>query len=333
MKLSLFDYPLDRERIAQFPLEERDSSRLLVLHRSTGEIDHYMFKDIVNFFTAGDILVLNDTKVVPARLYGKKLTGGKVEVLLVKKYENNIWSALVKGIKEGTVLFTNGCRAEVKRGGAGTFITFTDCQAEALMKKIGRMPLPPYIKRSSCDNDKYRYQTVYAKEEGAIAAPTAGLHFTQGLLKNVENKGVRIQKITLHVGWGTFKPITSEIIENHKMEEEEYSISPKTAKLCQDAKIQGGKVIAVGTTVVRSLESAYSEGQIREGSGTASLFIYPGYRFNVINAFITNFHLPRSSPLVLTAAFAGSDLLKKAYAEAQARHYRFYSYGDAMLIL
>jgi len=350
MKLSDFDYRMSKERIAQYPLRERDSSKLLVMQRDSGEFEHVIFRDIVDYLNRGDVLILNDTKVFPARLFGVKPSGGKVEILLLKELYRNKWEALVKGLRKGRVLLSANIIAYVSRSnGASTSVEFKSNTSEAgfkpdplpdiktILHKIGVIPLPPYIKRQTVSSDKEQYQTVYANKEGAVAAPTAGLHFTKKLISIMKDKGISVKKITLHVGYGTFKPVTVDDIDEHNMDEEYYEIPPATAHAINSARSEGRRIIAVGTTVTRALESAahatLSEGIITQGTGKTSIFIYPGYQFKVIDALITNFHLPKSTPMILTSAFAGLDNLKKSYVEAQQAGYRFFSYGDAMLIL
>lgn len=335
MKLLDFNYSLPKNRIAQYPAGERDSSRLLVVNRKRGKIDHRLFRDITGYLHPGDVLVLNDTRVIPARIYGAKPTGGKVEILLIKEELPNTWEALVKGIIQGRVILKEGLTASVSRFNGTARVKF-EGNIQNSLKRIGVMPLPPYIKRQSAPSDTERYQTVYAKKDGAIAAPTAGLHFTAELLERIEQKGVTVKKLTLHVGYGTFKPVQANDIKKHEMDEELYEIPGATADAINRAKSEGSRVIAVGTTVTRALEA--SGGQrggsgVRAGKGRASIFIYPGYSFRVADALITNFHLPKSTTMMLTSAFSGLTLLKKAYFEALDKNYRFYSYGDAMLII
>ena len=358
MKLSDFDYNLPADRIAQHPLKERDTSRLLVLHRKTNRLEHRLFKDIVDYLDPGDVLVLNNTRVIPSRISGTKPTGGKAEITLLKELGRNTWEGLVKGVHEGTVILPDGIRADVtrlERSLAKIVFEFDKKRLPAegrdrepdirdKLDEIGVMPLPVYIKRESTWPDKEVYQTVYAKEEGAVAAPTAGLHFTDTLLNALRGKGVRIETVTLHVGYGTFKPIVSENIEDHKMDEEHYEISETAAFAINSARSEGRRVIAVGTTVTRTLESSATPpipplarggkgGVVIPGRGKASIFIYPGYEFRIVDAIITNFHLPKSTPLMLASAFAGINSLKTVYCEAEKAGYRFFSYGDAMLII
>jgi S-adenosylmethionine:tRNA ribosyltransferase-isomerase len=337
MKLSDFDYHISRDHIAQYPLTERDFSRLLVIHRDSGKCEHRTFRDIVSYLRAGDVLVLNDTKVIPARLHGIKPSGGKVEILLLKELEENLWEALVKGMEQGEVFLANTLTAHVSRlHGMPARVRF-EFNIKNFLNQIGVMPLPPYIKRDSAPSDIKQYQTIYAKREGAVAAPTAGLHFTERLLHDISESGVEIRTVTLHVGYGTFKPVTAADITGHKMDEESYEVPEAAAYAINSAKSEGRRVIAVGTTVTRTLEAAAGNDSknltIYPGPGKASIFIYPGYKFRIIDALITNFHQPRSTPMMLTSAFAGLDLLKEAYSRAQSGGYRFFSYGDAMLIL
>ena len=343
MKVSDFDYHLPEELIAKFPAEPRDSSRLLVLHRDTGKIEHRIFRDIVEYLTPGDVLVINDTKVIPARLFGRLETGGKVETLLVRQVKPGEWEVMARPSRklkpgkkiiydeelEGTV---TGYSEEGKR-----FIKFALKSNKDFMEKlseIGHIPLPPYIEREETPEDREKYQTVFASKEGAVAAPTAGLHFTEELLKKIADMGVIIKNVTLHVGPGTFKPVKVENVEEHKMDYETYNVPKDTAEEINRAKEEGRRVIAVGTTVVRTLESAADEtGKVKAGGGSTNLFIYPGYRFKVIDALITNFHLPRSTLIMLVSAFAGRERILNAYKEAVKTGYRFYSYGDAMFIV
>ncbi len=347
MRTEDFDYTLPPELIAQTPIERRDLSGLLVLHRKDGKIEHRFFKDIIDYLNPGDLLVLNNTKVIKARLVGYKETGGKVKVLLLKAVDNKVWEVLVdvgRGLKSGRILiFGDELKAEVieepKEGGVATLKFFCKGNFEKILEKLGEIPLPPYIKnsksqipnskqilnpKSQIPNLKQRYQTVYAKVPGATAAPTAGLHFTKELLNKIKAKGINIAYITLHTGYATFKPVVTENIEDHKMYKEYFEIGKETVKALGKAK----RIIAVGTTTVRALETA-----IKAGKGETDLFIYPGYQFKIVDAMVTNFHLPRSTLLMLTSAFASHNLIMKAYKEAIKEGYRFYSFGDAMLIL
>lgn len=344
MLLSDFDYDLPPELIAQEPESERTNSRLLVVDRSKGRLSHHRFADIVRLLPTDCLLLLNDTRVFPARLHGRKETGGAIEVLLLRraKGEGETWEVLCKGgqhIRPRSRVFFSaalvGQWIEAPQAGRGV-IQFT-CQGDFFseLERIGETPLPPYIKRTENQKgeDKERYQTVYARHVGAVAAPTAGLHFTEELLSELRHRGVETAFVTLHVGIGTFQPMRVQQVEHHKMEEEEYHLSEQVAQRIALAKRSGRKVIAVGTTTTRTLESAASAGGIIHfGHHRTNLFIYPGYRFKVVDGLITNFHLPRSTLLLLVAAFAGRELILKAYNEAVAQRYRFYSYGDAMLI-
>jgi len=345
MLLSDFDYHLPPELIAQEPVPERASSRLLVVDRASGQFAHHRFSDLVQLLPADCLLVLNDTKVFPARLRGRKDTGGAVEVLLLRraKGEEETWEVLCKGGQH----IRAGARArfspeligewiEAPREGRGV-LRFT-CRGDffSVLERVGETPLPPYIKRTAGGEgtDRERYQTVYARQVGAVAAPTAGLHFTEKLLATLRQRGVETIFVTLHVGAGTFQPVRVAHIEHHKMEEEEYHLSEQTAERINAAKRDGRKIIAVGTTTTRTLESAaQADGAVQPGHHRTNLFIYPGYHFKIIDGLITNFHLPRSTLLLLVAACAGRELILKAYAEAVAQRYRFYSYGDAMLIV
>ncbi len=343
MKVSLFDYNLPEELIAQFPLPNRDESRLMVLDRKTETVRHCIFSQLPDFFSNGDLLVMNNTKVIPARLLGKKeKTGGNVEVLLLSLRADGLWVALVKHssrIKHGSrAIFGDGrltARILDKTESQERLIKFeTDGDPKKLIEEFGKPPLPPYIKREAQLDDKERYQTIYAKEEGAVAAPTAGLHFTESIFERLKSKGIDKAEITLHVGLGTFQPVKSENVEEHAIHEEMFSISDETATRINQAKSNGGKIVAVGTTSVRALESsAKDNGEIMANSGSTGIFIYPGYKFRVVDAMVTNFHLPKSTLIMLVSAFAGRDFIMKAYHSAIEEKYRFYSYGDAMLIL
>ncbi len=343
MKVSDFDYDLPKELVATFPAEPRDSARLLVLHRDTGKVEHRVFRDIVDYLKEGDVLVINDTKVIPARLYGRLETGGRVELLLVRQVEPNVWEVMAKParkLKEGKkIAFDEDLSGRVLGySGEGLRLVKFELNADKdfmeKLEEVGHIPLPPYIEREELPEDREKYQTVFARKEGAVAAPTAGLHFTEELLNRLREKGVLIKPVTLHVGPGTFKPVKVENVEEHKMDYETYSVPKDTAEEVNRAKEEGRRVIAVGTTVVRTLESAADPlGKVKYGEGITNLFIYPGYRFKVIDALITNFHLPRSTLLMLVAAFAGRERVLNAYREAVEKSYRFYSYGDAMFIV
>ncbi len=340
MRTADFYYDLPEELIAQDPLLDRSSSRLMHLDKKTGEIQHTDFKHIVKYLKPGDCLVINDTRVIPARLYGSKIgTDAGIEILLLKRKENNIWETLVKPgkkAKPGTkISFGDGLLIGevldiVEEG--NRLIQFTyDGIFEEILDQLGEMPLPPYITHKL--QDKERYQTVYAKNEGSAAAPTAGLHFTKELLQQIQDMGVNIAHVTLHVGLGTFRPVKVDDVENHHMHSEFYVVEEDQAKLINDTKKNGGRVISVGTTSCRTLESATDEnGILQAKSGWTEIFIYPGYKFKMIDALITNFHLPESTLLMLVSALAGKEHIMKAYEEAVKERYRFFSFGDAMLI-
>lgn len=340
MKLKEFDYDLPQELIAQDPLEDRSGSKLLVLDRDSGEIEHKTFRHVIDYLNPGDCLVINDTKVIPARLIGEKEgTGAKIEILLLKRKEDNIWETLVhpgKKVKIGAkILFGGGILSGevldiVEEG--NRLIKFTyEGIFEEILDKLGEMPLPPYITHQL--KDRNRYQTVYAKYQGSAAAPTAGLHFTPELLEEIKRKGIEIASVTLHVGLGTFRPVKVENILEHHMHSEFYNIEEEEAAKINLAKKKGNKIIAVGTTSCRTLESAADEnGQMHAGSGWTEIFIYPGYVFKVVDGLITNFHLPQSTLLMLVSALAGKDHILKAYENAVKNQYRFFSFGDAMFI-
>ena len=336
MKLSEFDYDIPQDRIAQHPLPKREASRLCVLNREYDRFEHRLFKDIIEFLNPGDVLVLNNTRVIPARLYGTRASGGKTEILLLKELRENVWEAIMKGPFRGRVALKDGITAHVSPSNGVARVKFEGGNIRGSLDKIGVMALPPYIKRMAVQADTERYQTVYADKEGAIAAPTAGLHFTDKIINAIKKRGVEVMMLTLHVGYGTFKPVRSDDIKNHVMDVESYEISEETAGAVNRAKAEGRRVIAVGTTVTRALEASASEcsgRRIKSGQGNTSIFIYPGYKFRIIDALVTNFHQPKSTPMMLTSAFSGLGLLKKAYAGAQEAGYRFFSYGDAMLII
>lgn len=340
LKKSDFYFDLPQELIAQDPLEDRSSSRLLVLDKETGEMEHRVFHDIVEYLHEGDCLVLNNTKVIPARLMGtKKDTGATIEVLLLKRRENDIWETLVKPgkkAKPGTVItfgegLLTGTVVDIVDEGNRLIQFSYEGIFEEVLDKLGEMPLPPYITHKL--QDKNRYQTVYAKHEGSAAAPTAGLHFTPELLEQVKEMGVNIAHVTLHVGLGTFRPVKVDDVEKHHMHSEFYIVEEDQAKLINDTKKNGGRVIAVGTTSCRTLESATGEdGIVKATSGWTEIFIYPGYRFKCIDALITNFHLPESTLLMLVSALAGKEKIMHAYEVAVQERYRFFSFGDAMFI-
>ena len=334
MDTSLFDFDLPKELIAQHPLKDRDKARLMVLHRKTGEIEHKLFKDVISYLEEGDLLVLNDTRVIPARLMLRKETGGKVEVFLLERIEERKWLSIGRKLgklKEGTVLY-KGDKPAVKILGRAGDKFIVELLGE--LEELGEIPLPPYIKREPEEEDKVFYQTVFAKKNGSVASPTAGLHFTEELLEEIKKKGVLVGFVTLHVGLGTFKPIEVEKVEEHRMHKEFLEVGEELCSMVDQVRRMGKRVFAVGTTVVRALETVGREdGRIEPFKGYTDLYIYPPYRFKVVDALITNFHFPRSTLIVLVSAFAGRDLIMKAYKEAIERRYRFLSYGDAMLIL
>ena len=340
MKTSDFYYDLPKELIAQDPLEVRSASRLMHLNKETGEYEHGHFRDILKYLKPGDCLVINDTKVIPARLYGSKVgTDAAIEILLLKRRENDIWETLVKPGKKckvGTVIsfgdgILTGEVVDIVDEGNRLIQFHYDGIFEEILDQLGEMPLPPYITHKL--QDKNRYQTVYAKHEGSAAAPTAGLHFTKELLQQVQDAGVKIAHVTLHVGLGTFRPVKVEDVTQHHMHSEFYVVEEDQAKLINDTKAAGGRVIAVGTTSCRTLESATGEdGILKAGSGWTEIFIYPGYRFKMIDGLITNFHLPESTLVMLVSALAGKEHIMAAYEEAVREKYRFFSFGDAMMI-
>ena len=340
MKTSDFYYDLPKELIAQDPLEDRSASRLMHLNKETGEYEHGHFRDILKYLKPGDCLVINDTKVIPARLYGSKVgTDAAIEILLLKRRENDIWETLVKPGKKckvGTVIsfgdgILTGEVVDIVDEGNRLIQFHYDGIFEEILDQLGEMPLPPYITHKL--QDKNRYQTVYAKHEGSAAAPTAGLHFTKELLQQVQDAGVKIAHVTLHVGLGTFRPVKVEDVTQHHMHSEFYVVEEDQAKLINDTKAAGGRVIAVGTTRCRTLESATGEdGILKAGSGWTEIFIYPGYRFKMIDGLITNFHLPESTLVMLVSALAGKEHIMAAYEEAVREKYRFFSFGDAMMI-
>ncbi len=341
MKTSDFFYELPEELIAQDPLEERSSSRLMVLHRKSGVIEHKVFTDIIDYLKPGDCLVRNNTKVIPARLFGvKEDTGAAVELLLLKRKQNDIWETLVKPGKKaraGAKLrfgegLLHGEIIEVLEDGNRLIQFRYEGIFEEILDELGQMPLPPYITHTL--QDKNRYQTVYAKYEGSAAAPTAGLHFTEELFEKLKKKGVLVANVTLHVGLGTFRPVKAEEITEHTMHSEFYSVVPEEADKINAAKAAGGRIVCVGTTSCRTLESAVdSEGKLQAGEGDTEIFIYPGYSFQMMDVLITNFHLPESTLLMLVSALAGKEQVMAAYKEAVRERYRFFSFGDAMLVL
>ncbi len=338
MKLTDFSYELPKELIAQHPAEPRDHARLMLYDRKTGAVEHKHFYDLVDELRAGDVLVFNDSKVIPARLYGKRVpTGGKVEVLLLTPVGEDRWEVLVKPGKKAlpgtTIEFPGGLQAEVldRTDFGGRVVHFTyDGVFDDIIDKIGEMPLPPYIHEKMEDPDEY--QTVYARERGSAAAPTAGLHFTDELLQKIRDKGVEEVFVTLHVGLGTFRPVEEENIEDHQMHSEFYSITPEAADAINRAKAEGRRIIAVGTTSIRTLESAGTTGTLKAGSGWTNIFIYPGFTFHIVDALVTNFHLPESTLLMLISALSTREQILHAYEIAVKEKYRFFSFGDAMFI-
>lgn len=351
-KLSQFNYELDPSLIAQYPAPNRDESKLMVLHRDTGKIEHKVFKDILDYFDEKDVMIFNNTKVFPARMFGRKeKTGAKIEVFLLRELnpDQRLWDVLVdpaRKIRVGNKLYFMDSKdnellvAEVvdNTTSRGRTIRFlfdgTDEEFRTNLNKLGNTPLPKYINRESEEIDRERYQTVYAKELGAVAAPTAGLHFSEGLIKRLQIKGVDFAEVTLHVGLGTFRPIEVEDLSKHKMDAEYFRVTQQAADIVNKGKLDGRRVCAVGTTSMRAIESAVSaESLLKPVEGWTNLFVYPPHDFHIANAMITNFHLPKSSLLIMVSAFAGIDFIKEAYAEAIKHKYRFYSYGDAMLIL
>jgi S-adenosylmethionine:tRNA ribosyltransferase-isomerase len=341
-ELSDYDYQLPDALIAQHPLEQRDQSRLLALHRETGQWDHRRFADMADLMNAGDVLVLNNTRVIPGRLLGRKESGGKVEVLILNYAQgrrDQVFQCLIRSSKRpkpgGRLLFDQGLEGRVMAVSA-TACTVAFRGPEPLddvLRVIGHVPLPPYIHRDDAPGDRRSYQTVYAEQAGAIAAPTAGLHFTRDLLDRLTRKGVMVVYLTLHVGYGTFVPVRAKDIREHRMHAEWFTLSEETARTINAAKAAGRRVVAVGTTSVRTLEyCSGAKDRVAPGSGMCDLFIYPGFDFKLVDVMITNFHLPQSTLLMLVAAFAGRENILHAYAEAVRRKYRFFSYGDAMLI-
>ncbi|MBP1743636.1 MAG: queA [Firmicutes bacterium] len=340
MKVSDFDFYLPEELIAQHPIEKRDEARLMVLDKQSGNIGHKVFRDVVDYLNEGDCLVLNDTRVLPARLFGvKEGSGGKMEFLLLKRKEKDLWETLVKPGKRAQIgsrfIFGNGeLKAQVvDLGEEGSRIVRFEYDGifEEVLDRLGQMPLPPYIKEKL--EDKEMYQTVYSKERGSAAAPTAGLHFTEELLKKIEDKGVKLAFLTLHVGLGTFRPMKVDNIDEHVMHSEYYSLSKESADTINSCKENGKRVIAVGTTSTRTLETIGGEdSRVREQSGWTDIFIYPGYKFRIVDALITNFHLPKSTLLMLVSALSSREFIMHAYETAVKEKYRFFSFGDAIFI-
>ncbi len=341
MDVADFDFNLPEELIAQSPMTPRDASRLMVVRRDREEVEHKIFRDLPDLLLPGDLLVLNDTRVMPARLYGvREGTGAQIEVLLLKKVGLNRWETLVKPgrrakpgvrIRFGEGELVGEVLASTEGGGRLIEFEFTGPSFEAVLDKLGQMPLPPYIRRELKDAD--RYQTVYAKERGSAAAPTAGLHFTPQLLEGLKARGIQLEYVTLHVGLGTFRPVSTATIEEHVMHSEYFRLSATTAKAIAQAKDEGRRVIAVGTTSVRTLETAAGLGPWQAREGWTDIFIYPGYQFKAVDGMITNFHLPKSTLLMLVSAFAGREKILQCYQQAVAMGYRFFSFGDAMLLL
>lgn len=342
MKLSLFDYNLPDDLIAQYPLPKRDESRLLILDRKKQAISHSQFKRLGEFLRPDDLIAMNDTKVIPARLIGrKKPTGAKIEMFLLAPKKKDLWEVMLKPgkrVRRGTLIeFGDGLLvAKLRSKIDGIYLVDFQYSGHlrSILSEIGQTPLPPYIKREPEMIDRERYQNVYAQKDGAVAAPTAGLHFTESLIEELRKMGVRFVYVTLHVGLGTFQPVKAKTIEKHDMHSEYFSISADSTKIINDAKAKGNRIIAVGTTSVRVLESvADDDGKVFSKKGFTDLFIYPGYEFKVVDGLITNFHLPKSTLLMLVSAFAGREFVLKAYNEAVRQKYRFYSYGDSMLVV
>jgi S-adenosylmethionine:tRNA ribosyltransferase-isomerase len=342
MRIDEFDFDLPERLIAQTPLKDRSGSRLMVLNKTTGEIEHRTFAELTNYLQPGDTLVLNDTRVIPARLFGtKRDTGAKVELLLLKSLGDDRWETLArpaKRLKPGVIVDFGTAEAPLleaaieEEGEAGSRIVRFRYEGifQELLDRLGQMPLPPYIREKL--DDPERYQTVYARREGSAAAPTAGLHFTKPMLERIERQGIRLAYITLHVGLGTFRPVSVETVEDHVMHSEYYELSAETARLLNEAE---GRIIAVGTTSARTLETVagrFAQGRLEPCSGWTDIFIYPGYRFRMVDALLTNFHLPKSTLIMMVSAFAGKDRIFRAYREAIREEYRFFSFGDAMFI-
>jgi S-adenosylmethionine:tRNA ribosyltransferase-isomerase len=338
LRLSDFDYDLPESLIAQEPAARRDGSRLMVLHRAEQSLEHRMFSDIVDCLQRGDLLVMNDTRVVPCRIPARKPGNGSAEIFLLSERSPNEWNALVKGrVSPGKrLVISEAIEAivdELHEDGTRT-VRFVGVEnIKDVLHQVGKLPLPPYIRRQPTADDLERYQTVYAKQDGAVAAPTAGLHFTPELIARLASKGVETAQVTLHVGPGTFQPVRAEYIADHAMLPERYVVSEEAAERINRAKSSGRRIIAVGTTCVRTLESAGRSGVVAHGAGSTNIFIYPGYEFKIVQGLVTNFHLPKSTLLMLVSAFGGCSFVNNAYRTAVAERYRFYSYGDAMLLL
>lgn len=345
MKLSEFDYELPEELIAQFPAQKRDFSRLLVLDKNSGNLEHKHFYDIVDYFDENDVLVLNNTRVIPARLFAHRQTGAHIEIFLLKEIKKNFWEVLLrpaKRVKNGDVLNVSPelTVEVVEKYDAGKALVKLVYEGDVfeVLDRVGKIPLPPYIERKMSDEqleklDYERYQTVYAKNKGSVAAPTAGLHFTEEILEKLKNKGVQVCYVTLNVGLGTFKPVNAENIEDHKMDNETFEISQQAAEIISAGMKSGKRIVAVGTTSTRTLETTFQKyGEIKAVKDSSEMFIYPGYEFKVVDALITNFHLPKSTLIMLVSALAGKDKIFAAYKSAIDNKYRFYSYGDCMFI-
>ncbi len=339
-KKSSYYYDLPEELIAQYPLQKRDESRLLYLNKKSGRVEHHIFSDLPNLLNSDDVLVINKTKVIPARLKGKKKNGVNAEIFLLNQIENDVWECLVKPgrrLKPGTkVYFSHNFSAEIidyAQEGARIVKFYYQDDFWKAIDNIGKIPLPPYIKREATEKDKNTYQTIYAKEKGSVAAPTAGLHFTEQILQTLRNKGINILEVTLHVGLGTFRPVKTENILDHSMHSEYCEVSHETAEIINTAKSKGKRIIAVGTTTTRTLESFAENGFLKHGSHFTDIFIYPGKKLQIIDGLITNFHMPESTLMMLVSAFAGYENIMNAYKIAVEKKYRFFSYGDAMLIL
>jgi len=338
MLLEEFDFDLPQDLIAQAPLEKRDASRLLVLNKNTKSLEDKKFTDFVDLLNPNDLLIFNDTRVIKARLFGTKVTGGKAEIMIERILDKH--SALAhlktsKKILDGTIFEINKYVSikVIKKEDDLFYIEFnSDLYSYDILEKYGHIPLPPYIQRSANTSDEKRYQTIYAKESGAVAAPTAGLHFTDEIFKALDNKKIKYTFLALHVGAGTFQPVRDDHLDHHQMHSESFNVPEKTIKMIHDAKSKNGRIIAIGTTVLRALESKFSEEIIQLGFKETSIFIKPGYKFKIVDALLTNFHLPKSTLFILVSAFSGSDTIKKLYQHAIKNKYRFFSYGDASFI-
>ncbi|OED44247.1 tRNA preQ1(34) S-adenosylmethionine ribosyltransferase-isomerase QueA [Endozoicomonas sp. (ex Bugula neritina AB1)] len=337
MQVTDFDFDLPDEQIARFPAEQRTASRMLCLDGKAGTIEHRQFVDIEHLLQPGDLLVLNNTRVIPARMYGRKETGGKIELLVERVIEDNLVLAQIrssKSPKPGSTIYLadDAVKASIEGRQDFLFIVRFESSVLPVLQEHGHMPLPPYIDREDGQSDRLRYQTVFAEKEGAVAAPTAGLHFDEALLQRLEDKGIKKAFVTLHVGSGTYQPVRVDDIKDHVMHAEYIEVPEETCQAVRETRARGGRVIAVGTTSVRSLESASASGEIQPFQGDSNIFIYPGYEFRSVDAMVTNFHLPQSTLLMLVSAFAGKDEVLQAYDEAVQQKYRFFSYGDAMLL-